>query len=203
MLDLQDLSSNLLLVGFALISICCLYLLYSNFTKVREINELKIKVEDLKTIFLNQQKHNDDTYVKMMKMLQCNDITNEQVLSQNNLTPIAMATKVVNINPNLLSNVMLNTPIDSNRVNKSIILDLQDLDNLDELDSNIDDIDDIDNIDNIDNKYNENYNKNDNSNINDTEFFGVDTNIYDIKISFIKANNLFLLGFFFIKFEYK
>ena len=51
MLDLQDISSNLLLVGFALISICCLYLLYSNFTKVREINELKLKVEDLKKIY--------------------------------------------------------------------------------------------------------------------------------------------------------
>ena len=54
---MQELSSNLLLVGFVLISICCLYLLYSNFTKVREINELKYKVEDLKNIFFNQQKH--------------------------------------------------------------------------------------------------------------------------------------------------
>ena len=41
MIDLQSISSNLLLVGFALIGICCLYLLYSNFSKIREINELK------------------------------------------------------------------------------------------------------------------------------------------------------------------
>ena len=59
MIDLQDISSNLLLVGFALIGICCLYLLYSNFSKIREINELKKNVEDLKNIFFNQQKHND------------------------------------------------------------------------------------------------------------------------------------------------
>ena len=70
MFDLQDLSSNLLLVGFALISICCLYLLYSNFTKVREINEIKLKCEDLTKIFINQQKHNDETYTKMMQMMQ-------------------------------------------------------------------------------------------------------------------------------------
>ena len=69
MIDLQSLSSNLLLVGFALVSICCLYLLYSNFTKVRELEDLKHKVEDLKNIFFNQQKHNDDTYDKIMNII--------------------------------------------------------------------------------------------------------------------------------------
>ena len=62
MVDLQSISSNLLLISFVLISLCCLYLLYSNFSKNREINELKRNVEDLKTIFFNQQKHNDETY---------------------------------------------------------------------------------------------------------------------------------------------
>ena len=53
MIDLQSISSNLLLVGFVLISICCLYLLYSNFSKIRELNDLKRNIEDLKTIFFN------------------------------------------------------------------------------------------------------------------------------------------------------
>ena len=69
-MDLNSISSNLLLIGFALVSLCCLYLLYSNFTKVREIEELKRKVEDLKKIFFNQQQHNDETYAKMISMIQ-------------------------------------------------------------------------------------------------------------------------------------
>ena len=69
-MDLNSISSNLLLIGFALVSICCLYLLYSNFSKVREIDELKRKVEDLKNIFFNQQKHNDETYTKMITMIE-------------------------------------------------------------------------------------------------------------------------------------
>ena len=54
MVDLQNISSNLLLISFVLISLCCLYLLYSNFVKIKEIKELKTNVEDLKTIFFNQ-----------------------------------------------------------------------------------------------------------------------------------------------------
>ena len=69
-MDLNNISSNLLLIGFALVSLCCLYLLYSNFTKVREIEELKRKVEDLKKIFFNQQQHNDETYARMITMIQ-------------------------------------------------------------------------------------------------------------------------------------
>jgi hypothetical protein len=75
MFDLHDLSSNLLLIGFVLISICCLYLLYTNFTKVRDINEMKTKFEDLKTIFFNQQKQNDESYLKIMQILQ-DDVQN-------------------------------------------------------------------------------------------------------------------------------
>ena len=45
MFDLQSLSSNLLLIGFVLVSICCLYLLYCNFTKVRELDEVKKRLK--------------------------------------------------------------------------------------------------------------------------------------------------------------
>ena len=68
-MDLNSLSNNLLLIGFALVSICCLYLLWSNFSKVREIDDLKRKMEDLKTIFFNQQQHNDETFTKMISMI--------------------------------------------------------------------------------------------------------------------------------------
>ena len=53
-MDLNSISNNLLLIGFALVSVCCLYLLWSNFTKIREIEELKRKLEDLKNIFFNK-----------------------------------------------------------------------------------------------------------------------------------------------------
>jgi hypothetical protein len=63
--NLNSFSSNLMLIALVLVSLCCLYLLYSNFTKVREIEELKGRVEDLKKIFLNQQIHNDETFSKI------------------------------------------------------------------------------------------------------------------------------------------
>ena len=169
---MQDLSSNLLLVGFVLISLCCLYLLYSNFTKVREINELKCKVEDLKNIFFNQQKHNDETYIKIMNMLQ----EGSQALPENNTmldsqlnipTDKNTPTKLININSTSLTHNILNkynntnnnenndNDIDNDDIdndnddtNKTIILDLDDLNDLDDLD-NLDNLDELDN--NIDN----------------------------------------------------
>lgn len=68
-INLNSFSSNLLLIGLVLVGLCCLYLLYSNFTKVREIEELKRRVEDLKKIFLNQQLHNDETFSKINTVL--------------------------------------------------------------------------------------------------------------------------------------
>ena len=85
MFNLQDLSSNLLLVGFVLISICCLYLLYTNFTKVRDINEIKSKFEDLKTIFFNQQKQNDESYIKIMKITVFSKKEFKDVMIHNNI----------------------------------------------------------------------------------------------------------------------
>jgi hypothetical protein len=79
-MDLNSISSNLLLVGLILISLCCLYLLYSNFSKVREIEDLKRRMEDLKKIFLNQQLHNDETFSKINTIL-------FQTLGQPPITP--------------------------------------------------------------------------------------------------------------------
>ena len=67
--NLNNFSSNLMLIALVLVGLCCLYLLYSNFTKVREIEELKRRVEDLKKIFLNQQIHNDETFSKINTVL--------------------------------------------------------------------------------------------------------------------------------------
>ena len=84
MIDLQSFSSNLILIGFALICICCLYLLYSNFVKMREINELNQKYEDLKRIFFNQQKENDVMNSKLLSALENNSLQNT-TLTHNNL----------------------------------------------------------------------------------------------------------------------
>jgi hypothetical protein len=174
MVDLQNITSNLLLVGFALVSICCLYLLYSNFSKVREINELKNKVEDLKNIFFNQQKHNDMAYENMLNMINnsgsnsninnfstpnnlaaSNNISSSNVTNLTNLTNIM---KKISINPDLTESELLqlsnttgddNTGDDNSVVNndlKEIKLDLHELDNLDV----VKDEEDIDTISNVD-----------------------------------------------------
>lgn len=108
-MDLNNISNNLLLIGFALVSICCLYLLYSNFTKAREIEELKRKTEDLKKIFFNQQQHNDETYNRLMHMISSTNPTitrdilaahNEHIThsGHNNSIPDANT----NSNPNII-----------------------------------------------------------------------------------------------------
>lgn len=87
-MDLNNLSSNILLIGLVLISLCCLYLLYSNFSKVREIEELKRRVEDLKKIFLNQQAHNEETFSNIKTIITAlpnNNNTNTRNLESRNL----------------------------------------------------------------------------------------------------------------------
>jgi hypothetical protein len=81
--NLNSFSSNLMLIALVLVSLCCLYLLYSNFTKVREIEELKGRVEDLKKIFLNQQMHNDENFSKINTAL-FQTLTNGQSSGQTN-----------------------------------------------------------------------------------------------------------------------
>jgi len=71
-----------MLIALVLVGLCCLYLLYSNFTKVREIEELKRRVEDLKKIFLNQQMHNDETFSKINNVL-FQSLTNGQIPNPN------------------------------------------------------------------------------------------------------------------------
>ncbi len=65
-----------MLIGLVLIGLCCIYLLYSNFSKVREIEELKRRVEDLKKIFLNQQVHNDETFSRLNTVIFNGSIAN-------------------------------------------------------------------------------------------------------------------------------
>ena len=106
-MDLNSISSNLLLIGFALVSICCLYLLYSNFTKVREIEELKRKVEDLKKIFFNQQKHNDETYSRMLTMIQGGtSIENNVPEHPPHLAPYTIDANTVDANTNIANEMM-------------------------------------------------------------------------------------------------
>ena len=94
-MDLNSISQNLLIFGFAIVSICCLYLLYVHFKKIRELEEFKLKIEDLKNIFFNQQKCNDEIQTKMFQMLKS---TSEELTLNNN----------PNTNPNANLNANLN-----------------------------------------------------------------------------------------------
>jgi hypothetical protein len=150
MFDLNEISSNIILVGFVIIGILCLYLLYSNFNKSRQIAELQIRVEDMKNIFINQQKHNDETYEHIMnsinnkQLLETPDINNQHSPNSMHLTKETLEaftnntipTKTVNINPNISNSELL--------INKSKITNQNLIQNMDI--ENIDDIDDIENI---------------------------------------------------------
>lgn len=117
-MDLNSISSNLLLVGLILIGLCCLYLLYSNFSKVREIEDLKRRVEDLKKIFINQQNHNDETFSKINTIL-------FQTLGQ---TPISTTSPHPAVPSDRLTvdNKALATPESvNNEIAKDIMLDVK------------------------------------------------------------------------------
>ena len=197
MSDLQNISSNLLLVGFVLISICCLYLLYSNFSKIRDINDLKRNVEDLKTIFFNQQKHNDETYNNLINIIKSDDKISDKVLDINIET-----TKIINIDENIktptlikltkenidniknVENILTKTSeqkISQQKTseNKNINIELEDLDKLDEIKEISDCESDLSNDENLNN-----VDLNDNTLLNEKV---IDDNIFDI-IHSIKNN---------------
>ena len=184
MIDLQSLSLNLLLVGFALVSICCLYLLYSNFTKVRDIEDLKHKVEDLKNIFFNQQKHNDDTYDKIMNILQKDLYLNSQISQTASSAPSASSssntTEQIDINNNKIHTKFINIDTTlNNNINLQELddmADMDDIDNMDELNYDIDNLSNLDADDN-NNNYDDNYNDN---NIDDNVYIpDIEDNIFN------------------------
>jgi len=206
MTDLQNISSNLLLVGFVLISICCLYLLYSNFSKIRDINDLKRNVEDLKTIFFNQQKHNDETYNNLINIIKSDDKISDKVLDINIET-----TKIINIDENIEKPILIKltkenidniknvenilsknneqknneqkTSEQKTSENKNINIELEDLDKLDEM-KEISDISDCESDLNSDENLNT-VDLNDNTLLNEKV---IDDNIFDI-IHSIKNND--------------
>ena len=191
-MDLNGISNNLLLIGFVIVSLCCLYLLFSNFSKTREIEEMKRKVEDLKNIFFNQQKHNDESFTKMINLIQHQSTTLSPVTYHDSpiLEPSSQQLKtvtIINDNENQLpTNIIINkeqsveqTTIKTDTVipkptttqleteTKEINIDLEELNDLDEPIENDDgrdiaDLDDIDNMVQLDDEEIENNITNDN-----------------------------------------
>ena len=125
--NLNSFSSNLMLVALVLVGLCCLYLLYSNFTKVREIEELKGRVEDLKKIFINQQIHNDETFSKINTVL-FQTLTNGQSQSVNLDEKTSNSSSVVNNEIAREVSVELKKSVLS--ATKTINIDIENVDNL-------------------------------------------------------------------------
>ena len=142
MVDLQNISSNLLLISFVLISLCCLYLLYSNFVKIKEIKELKTNVEDLKTIFFNQQKHNEETYNNIIQLVggknnmntinensnEKNTTNNEDIIKNININDVAESNNIIKLTKDNIKNMKkmdtyLDTTINNNDINKVISIE--------------------------------------------------------------------------------
>ena len=127
--NLNNFSSNLMLIALVLVGLCCLYLLYSNFKKVREIEELKCRVEDLKKIFLNQQIHNDETFSKINTIL-FQTLTNGQSLDSNT----TLNTKQTDSNPDVNNEIAKDVSVELQQnvlsPTKTINLNTENLDNL-------------------------------------------------------------------------
>lgn len=125
--NLNSFSSNLMLIALVLVGLCCLYLLYSNFTKVREIEELKGRVEDLKKIFINQQIHNDETFSKINTVL-FQTLTNGQSQSFNLDEKKSNSSSVVNNEIAREVSIELKQSVAS--PTKTINIDIENIDNL-------------------------------------------------------------------------
>jgi len=136
--NLNSFSSNLMLVALVLVGLCCLYLLYSNFTKVREIEELKCRVEDLKKIFMNQQIHNDETFSKINTVL-FQTLTNGQATGQptgqpteqpnNSLSAVEILDKL-DVNDEIAREVSIELKQNVLSPTKIINIDIENVDNL-------------------------------------------------------------------------
>jgi len=136
--NLNSFSSNLMLVALVLVGLCCLYLLYSNFTKVREIEELKCRVEDLKKIFMNQQIHNDETFSKINTVL-FQTLTNGQATGQptgqateqpnNSLSALEILNKL-DVNDEIAREVSIELKQNVLSPTKIINIDIENVDNL-------------------------------------------------------------------------
>jgi len=196
-MDLNGISSNLLLIGFVLVSLCCLYLLFSNFSKTREIEEMKRKVEDLKNIFFNQQKHNDESFAKMINLIQHQSLPSQMQpdIHPMHIEPATQQLKTVTISTvtenELPTNIIINkeqsdiqtfnqntnkseniaTPQISNQAEsecKEVNIDLEELNDLDEPSDN-NDIQDITDLDDIDNIVQLDDEENENTDKNDMQ----------------------------------
>ena len=208
MFDLNEISSNIILIGFVIVGILCLYLLYSNFQKSKQIQDLQTRVEDIKNIFFNQQKHNDETHAKLIHLMQnttpntipdathnanTDDYLTKEKLdaftNNNNNNVETMATKKININPNITNSQLLikdnskniiqdiddvividETP---NKECKEINIDLHDLDNMSDIHSE-NSMEDI--TDNLNMNNDEGIENDDEQNINDD---GLETISFD------------------------
>ncbi len=168
MTDLQGLSSNILLIGFVLVGIACLYLLYSNYKKTQELEDLNTQVNVLKDIFTKSQKDYLELRDHVVSSLQINNLIESRPINnqQSNTTDVKdmnESIKTIRVEQQDLVSTILNSNIEKlndnteNTTNKTIeiidddLKDLKDLDNLDEPDelNNDDDLIEEDNDENV------------------------------------------------------
>ena len=152
MSDLQGLSSNIVLIGFILIGIACVYLFYSNYKKTQELEDLQQQLRSIKDIFANQETFNLELQHKVIGLLQLNHtIPPQQQLETNivsrQVNELPVKTIELDENKTILetvlesNNTILETQSDDVKT-LEINNDLNDLKDLDQLDTPIDDSDD-------------------------------------------------------------
>lgn len=174
MSDLQGLSSNILLVGFVLVGIACLYLLYSNYKKTQELEELQEQVRSLKDIFTTSQANYLELRERLLYLLQGNqqsqNITEVDIVKKNEIKNIEidnniplLSTQDDNIHLESIKTIKLkeeqnlvSTVFNSNEEKKN-----EDDKNIKTIDIN-NDLDDLKDLEELENPKEENFNEDNN-----------------------------------------
>lgn len=161
MTDLQGLSSNIVLIGFILVGIACLYLLYSNYIKTQELEELHIQVRVLKDVFTTSQKNYLELRDNVLSSLQQNNLLESKsnnVIVKNDVHDVfenidkkdtneSIKTVIVEKQQDLVATILNsnnNENLQIEKDNKQIeiiddhLKELQELDDLDDLDDSDD-----------------------------------------------------------------
>ena len=156
MTDLQGLSSNIVLIGFVLVGIACLYLLYSNYKKTQELEELQIQIRVLKDVFTTSQKNYYELRENVLSSLHNNTSkpTNLTESRPINIQEINLSTvskerddiKTIKVHQQDLLSTILNSNIDDSVKETKDTKQIEIVD--DDVNNDINDLKELDDLDN-------------------------------------------------------
>lgn len=157
MTDLQGLSSNILLIGFVLVGIASLYLLYSNYKKTQELEDLQIQVRVLKDVFTTSQKNYLELRDNVLSSLHDNSTTKTNLTTESRpvdvheivLSSVSKESndiKTIKVHQQDLITTVLNSNVDNSVKEKIDIKKIEIVD--DDVNADMNDLKELDDLDN-------------------------------------------------------